>query len=168
MTLENEITKIKKTLEEHEERIKLLESMIPELKSERIKPVEGIGDFKKLAQKINVDVEKIQELFDIEDDTLTLLKKIEGANDREKTQKISLMVLLGYKYLLGKLKVLAIEVRRNVAENKIPVNNFATYLNEIIPSLIRRIGKPKSPKTTYKLTPLGEAEAKEMLKELCA
>lgn len=162
----NELKKIKEMLQEHEKRIKSLEDIFTNSKSEEITPLEGRADIEKLAKKIGVNSEKVRELFDIENNTLTLLK-IVGKDDREKAQKISLAALLGYKYFLGNEKVLSKEIRRNVAENRVPVNNFATYLNEIIPSLIRRIGKSRSPKTTYKLTPLGEAEAKEILRKLC-
>jgi septal ring factor EnvC (AmiA/AmiB activator) len=162
----NELKKIKEMLQEHEKRIKSLEAIFTSSKSEEITPLEGRADIEKLAKKIRVNSEKVRELFDIENNALTLLKVV-GKDDSEKTQKISLAVLLGYKYSLGNEKVLSKEIRRNVAENRVPVNNFATYLNEMIPSLIRRIGKLKSPKTTYKLTPLGEAEAKEILKKLC-
>jgi hypothetical protein len=111
-------------------------------------------------------VKKIKELFDVENNSLTLLKVI-GEDERDKTKKISLAVLLGYKYAVGNEQVFSKEIRRNVAENRISVNNFATYLNEMIPSLIRRTGKLKSPKTTYRLTPLGEVEAKEIVKKFC-
>ena len=60
----DEIKKMKETLEKHEERIKLLESMIPSLKTEEVKPVEVKVDFVRLAQKIGVDSEKIKQLFD--------------------------------------------------------------------------------------------------------
>jgi len=162
----NELKKIKEMLQGHEKRIKFLENIFTNLKSEEITLLEGRADIEKLAKKIGVNSKKVRELFDIENNTLTLLK-IVGKDDREKAQKISLAALLGYKYFLGNEKVLSKEIRRNVAENRVPVNNFATYLNEIIPSLIRRIGKSRSPKTTYKLTPLGEAEAKEILRKLC-
>jgi hypothetical protein len=164
--MSEEIKKIKEILENHETRIKSLENRIPSPKSEEIAFVEAKIDFEKLAKKIGVSTEKLKELFDMANNALTLLK-VAGKDEVEKTKKISLVVLLGYKYFFGNEQVLSKEIRRNVAENRIPVNNFATYLNEMIPSLIRRIGKPKSPKTTYKLTPLGEAEAKEIIKELC-
>lgn len=164
--MSGDMKKIKETLKDHEKRMRYLEGLIPSLKAEEIRQAQGEIDFKKLAEKINVNVDKIRELFDIENNTLTLLK-VSGEGDREKTQNISLAVLMGYKYLLNNEQILSIELRRNVAENGVPVDNFATYLNEIIPSLIRRKGKPKSPKTTYKLTTLGEARAKELLKKLC-
>lgn len=157
---------MKKTLEDHEKRIKSLENMLKGSKGEEITTLEGKPQIEWLAQKIGVTIDKVKELYDIEDNKLTLLK-VEGKDEREKTRKISLTVLSGYKYLLGNEEISATEIRRNVAENRVALNNFATYLNEIIPSLIRRKGKPKSPKTTYKLTPLGEAEAKEVLKKLC-
>ena len=162
----NELKKIKEMLQEHEKRIKSLEDIFASLKSEEITAIEGRVDIEKLARKIGIKNGKVRELFDIENNTLTILKVV-GKDDKERTQKISLAVLLGYKYSLGNEQVLSKEIRRNVAENRVPVNNFAKYLNELIPSLIRRVGKPKSPKTTYKLTPLGEAEAKEILRKLC-
>ena len=93
--------------------------------------------------------------------------KVEGNDEADKTKKITLMALLGYKYVFSNENVLSKEIRRNVAESRIPLNNFATYLNEMIPSLIRRIGKPKSNKTKYRLTPSGESEAKEMVRQMC-
>lgn len=162
----DEIKKIKEILEKQEKRIKFLESMIPNLKSEEVTPMAAKVGFARLAQKIGVDSEKISQLFDIENDNLTVLK-VAGEDEREKTKKIALLVLLAYKYFFGNEQVLSKEIRRNVAENRVNLNHFATYLNEQIPSLIRRMGKLKSPSTAYKLTPLGEAEAKEIIKKLC-
>ncbi len=164
--MNKEIEKIKETLKNHEKRIKFLEEE-KSMKStvQGAAPVEGTG-IEKLAEKVGTDVEKLKGLFDTENHTLTLLR-VTGKDEAEKTKRISLIVLLGYKYFFGNEKVLSKEIRRNVAENRIPINNFATYLNEMIPSLARRIGKLKSPTTTYKLTPLGEAEAKEIIKEMC-
>jgi hypothetical protein len=162
----DETRKIKETLEDHEKRIKSLEDRFLIAERKEVAPsADGIG-FKKLAEKLGVDVKKLEGVFDIDANSLTLLK-VSGEDVTEKTKNISLVVLLGYKYYFGNEKLLSKEIRRNVAENRIPVNNFATYLNGMIPSLIRRIGKRKSPKTTYKLTPLGEAEAKEITKEFC-
>jgi len=162
----DEFSKIKEKIMEHERRIKALEDAFAGSKAEEVKKVQSRTNIKKLAKKTDVSQERIEELFDIENNTLTLLK-IVGNNDEEKTQKASLAVLIGYKYFLGTKEILASEIRRNVAENRVSLNNFASYLNNIIPSLIRRKGKSRSKKTTYKLTPLGEAEAREVLKELC-
>lgn len=163
--MSEEIKKIKEVLENHEKRIKSLEGKLPSTKIQKAASLEGLG-VGKLAEKVGTSAEKLEGLFDTENGTLTLLKVV-GEDEAERTKKISLVVLLGYKYLFGDETVPSTEIKRNVAENRIPVNNFATYLNEIIPSRVRRIGKPRSPKTTYKLTPLGEAEAKEVVKELC-
>ena len=166
MKKSDELKKIKEKLENHEKRIQILENMIPSLRSEEVKPTEVKKNIERLAKKIGVDREKIEQLFDISSNSLTLLKVI-GDNDRERTKMISLVVLLGYKYFFGNEQILSTELRRNVAENRVSVNNFAAYINELIPSLIRRIGKPRSPKTAYKLTTLGEAETKEIIKRLC-
>ena len=164
--MSDEFSKIKEKIMEHEKRIKALEDAFAGSKTEEVKTLQSRTNIKKLAKKIKVSPERIEELFDIENNTLTLLK-IAGKDGEEKTQKTSLAVLIGYKYFLGSTEILASEIKRNVAENRVSVNNFATYLNEIIPSLIRRKGKSRSRKTTYKLTPLGEAEARAVLKELC-
>lgn len=153
---------LEKRLEEHRKRISVLESLKEKPKIFK-EPTSGM---EKLAEKANVSKECIERIFDIEENALTLTKVI-GKDEEEKTQNISLLVLLGYEYFFEKDGVIASELRRNVAENRIPVNNFATHLNEIIPSLIRRKGKPRSPKTTYKLTISGKSTARELIKKLC-
>jgi len=160
----NEIEKMKKILEDHEKRIKLLEGT-----SEESKTSEQIPPHQKeeiLAKKANVSEENIKKVYDLEENSLTLTK-LAGADDREKTKNAALLVLLGYKYFYGKGEVLSQEIRRNVAEHKIPLNNFASYLKEITPSLIRIKGKVRSPKTTYRITTLGEANARDLLKRTC-
>ena len=160
----DEIEEIRQILNKHENRIKALEAKYIR-KMPQVAEAEE-HSLEKLAEKVGTSTDKLQELLDIEDNALTLLR-ITGSDEGDRTKRISLVVLLSYRYVFGNDKVLSKEIRRNVAENRIPVNNFATYLNEMIPSLIRRIGKLKSPTTTYKLTPLGEAEAKTIVKELC-
>jgi hypothetical protein len=163
METEKEINQIKKELENHRERISELEKLIKTKKPEILKkPENGI---KRLAQKVNVSEKKIKEIFNFEDETLTLVKVI-GANPKEKTKNVSLLVFLGYKYCFNKNEVLSQEIRRNVGENGIPLENFATYLNELIPSLVRKKGKPKSSKTTYRLTVFGESKARELIKKI--
>jgi len=162
----DQIKRIRNLLKDHERRIRLLESKFESQEGEQITPSKDKRGVEKLAKKIDVTSDKIGELFDAENETLTLVKVV-GADDCEKTCNTALVILLGYKYLLGVGEVLSQEIRRNVAENRIPLNNFATYLNEIIPSMIRRKGKRKSPKTTYRLTTLGEVEGREVLKKLC-
>lgn len=166
MSLDKEIEEIKEKLKEHEKRIQYLEKIIFHKTKSDEGQLEKYDDIqKRLAVKINVPEEKLKEIFDLEGDSLTLLK-IAGKDDREKTKDATLLVLLGYKYFFGKEEIFSKEIRRNVAEHRIPLNNFATYLNEITPSLIRRKGKGKSPSTTYKLQHLGEAEAKQLLKKI--
>jgi predicted RNase H-like nuclease (RuvC/YqgF family) len=166
MTDSVEILKIREKLEEHEKRITYLEKFFAEpKKSESIRTEKSSIPISKWAEKLSISKDRIEELFDIENDSLTLVK-VSGKDDKEKTKNVTLLALLGYKYLLGKNDILSQELRRNVAENRIPVNNFATYINDITPSLIRRKGVARSPKTTYKLQSLGEAEAKQLLKEV--
>jgi len=164
---ENNFSDIKSILKNHEERIQRIEEFIKrideKISSTKIIKSSGIS---RLSQKIGIPEEKINELFDIEEDQLTIIKTI-GEKDKEKTKNTTLLVLIGYKYLFNTEEVLAREIKRNVAENNIPLNNFATYINEMSPSLVRRKGKLRSPKTTYKLTPYGEAKARELIKLIC-
>lgn len=157
---------VKRQLEDHEKRILGLEKILGEGKKEEpheiARPKNGI---KRLAAKISISEEDIKKIFDLEENSLTLVKVI-GEDDKERTKSLTLLVLLGYQYLFGVGEVLSHEIKRNAAENRIPVNNFATYLNEITPSLIRRKGKPGSTKTAYRLTTSGEVEARELLKNL--
>jgi len=163
MEIEKEINQIKKELESHREKISKLESLIKTKGPEILKKSEN--GIQKLVKKLNVSEEKIQEMFDFEEETLTLVKVI-GENPKEKTQNVALLVLLSYKYCFDKNEVLSQEIRRNVGENGIPLENFATYLNELIPSSIRRKGKKKSAKTKYRLLAFGESKAKELIKKL--
>ena len=110
-------------------------------------------------------MDKFDEMFDKEKDTLTVIKHT-GANDREKSQNIALLALFGYKIFFKQEEILSQEIRRNVAENGIALNNFATYLNELTPSLLRRKGELRSPKTTYRMTISGEVKAKELIKSI--
>jgi hypothetical protein len=132
--------KIIKTLENHEARIKRIESLF-----ER-----------------NADTLPVKEIWDIEGEKLTLLKFV-GTGTQEKTKNIALLVLLGYKRKLNQNKVEASEIKRNVGLNGIPTENFAAHIKEMIPQLILRVGKIKSKKLAYRLTPFGEAKAKDVL-----
>lgn len=159
-----DIEEIKKKLTELENRIVRLENTISHAVSEPLHIKEKIkSGFSKLAEKVKIVEDKICEIFDIDGESLTLTK-ICGKDDPEKTKNGAVMTLLGYKYILNKDGLLSKEIRRNIGVNKVPLNNFATHLNTIIPSLILRKGKPKSPNTTYRLTALGEATARDLLK----
>jgi len=160
----NEIAKMKKILEDHERRIKLLEGTPEESKTSEQLHLHQKEEI--VAKKANVSVENVKKVYDLEKNSLTLTK-LAGADDREKTKNATLLVLLGYKYFYEKSEVLSQEIRRNVAEHRIPLNNFASYLKEITPSLIRIKGKVKSPKTTYRITTLGEANARDLLRKIC-
>jgi hypothetical protein len=110
----------------------------------------------------NADILPSKDIWDIDSDQLTLLKFV-GNTTQEKTKNIALLVLLGYKKKLSKEKVLSSEIKRNVGLNGVPTDNFGTYLKEMIPQLILRVGNAKSNKLAYRLTAYGESKAKELL-----
>jgi hypothetical protein len=160
---------LRKIIADHEKRIVQLEKLLAEERKPRESGQDATIDnagIKRLAEKIKVPEEKIREIFDLEQDSLTLVG-VTGKDDREKTKNVALLVLLGYKYFLGVENVLAQVIRTNVGGLRVPLDNFGTYLKDITPRFVIKKGKPRSPKTTYKLTVLGEAEAKELLIKLC-
>ncbi len=160
---DEDITKLKLLLENHEKRIKRIEEFIEKFEnSSYVEDIELLG-MEKLSKKTGVNGEKLKEIFDIENEQLTVVK-ITGDKERDKTQNITLLVLIGYNYLFGEEEVLSQEIRRNVGENGISLNNFAKHLNKMIPSLIRRKDKAKSPKNAYKLTALGKSKSLELIK----
>jgi len=167
MSQEEDIKKILKKLEDIEGRLQKLEKPAGEERKEeepkRGKPEQAV---KKLAEKINVSEEEVWKVFDVEEDRLTLINII-GKNHKEKTKNAALLVLLGYKYFFGKKNVLSQEIKRNVADNRIPVNGYSTYIKELTPTFISKKGKPGSKITTCRLTTFGEAEAREVLKKIC-
>jgi len=163
--MSEELKQIIDKIQNLEKRITELEAIIKSKKSENVLVIEKEDVIKKLATKIGVSDDKFNEVFDIEPDIITVLK-FKGTNVKEKSQSIMLLTLLGYKYFKDRIEILSQEIRKNVAENGIPLDNFSTYINELSPQLVRRKGELKSPKTTYKLTVLGESKAKELLKEL--
>lgn len=153
---ESEIAALKTKIENHEKRISELESLLIRTGNEESTP---------LSAKTGVQIDKTQEIFDVEKDMLTVIK-IAGKTDKEKTQNIALLALLGYKYFLNKEDLLSKEIRRNVGVNKVPLNNFGTYLNDLSPSLVSRRGEVRSPNTTYRLTAQGMVKAEELRKAL--
>jgi hypothetical protein len=160
---EEELRLLKEKIHEHERRIIELENILKEKKEMPV--IEGTTGIQKLATKLGIPADKFDQIFDKEESMLTVIKYT-GVNDREKTQNIALLTLLGYKIFFGQEEVLSQEIRRNVAENSVTLNNFGTYLNELAPSLLRRKGELRSPKTTYRLTISGEVKAKELIKNI--
>ena len=153
---------------EYDNRLAKLESVFQDGKNlDALSEIqEGQITFDILAKKTSIDLSKLKELFDFDEDSMLTLLINNGKDIKEKTQNITLVILLAYKYCLNKEALLSQEIRRNVAENSISLSNFGTYLNELSPSLVRRRGKAKSNQVRYRLTVLGEVKAKEKLKEL--
>ena len=143
--------------------------MDEEIKREFDKIWQKIFELEKKHKKINAQkpepITYSENLFDIEGESLTVLNFI-GDKIEEKAQNIALLTLLGYREKLSAEKVLASEIRRNVAINKVPVENFATFINHLIPQSVLRVGKARSNKVSYKLTAFGLSKAKELQKTI--
>jgi hypothetical protein len=160
---DEEIRLLKEKIQDHDKRIIELENILKEKKE--IPCTEEKSSIKKIASKLGITEDKIYEIFDKEETSLTVIKTI-GTNDRDKTQNIALLTLYGYKIFFGNEELLSQEIRRNVAENNVLLNNFATYLNELTPTFLRKKGEIRSPKTTYRLTISGAVKAKELIKNI--
>lgn len=107
----------------------------------------------------------LEDIFDIDGDDLTLLK-ISGEKTKDKSQNVALLVLLGHKEKFNNEKIHSSLIKKNVALHGIPIENFGTHLNELIPQSIIRMGKKGSNKVVYKLTLFGEAKAKRLRREI--
>ena len=129
------------------------------------KKIQDIEEKMSLNKPSEITKEKVYDIFDIEGEKL-ILTKIIGEKTMDKTQNISLLVLLGHKQKLGQEKVPSSAIKENVAMHEVPLENFGTHLKKLIPQSILKIGKVGSTKVVYKLTPFGEARAKRLLKEI--
>jgi len=103
------------------------------------------------------------EIFE-EQDGKIFVTQITGESPKEKTKNIVLLSLLGYKQKINELDILSSKLRENVAMHEIPLENFGTWVKELIPQSIFKKGKKGSTKITYRLTTFGEAKAKRLLK----
>ncbi len=126
---------------------------------ERLKKLEELLQNKPMERKI------IRDIFDIDGESLTLLKSY-GEKTKDKTQNIALLVLLGYKEKFEKEKISSADIKKNVVLHGVPLENFGTHLKKLIPQSIIRIGKRGSNKVEYKLTLFGEAKAKKLREDL--
>ena len=101
-----------------------------------------------------------------EQDEKVIVTQVIGDTPKEKTKNLVLLSLLGYKQRLGETEVRASKLRENVAVHGIPLENFGTYVKELIPQSVIKKGKKGSTKVTYKLTIFGEAKARNLLKSV--
>lgn len=111
------------------------------------------------------EMESSDNIFEEQDEKIVVTQTI-GESPKEKAKNIILLSLLGYKQKLGELEIHASKIRENVALNQIPLENFGTWVKELIPQSIMRKGKRGSTKVTYKLTTFGEAKAKNLLRSI--
>jgi len=172
MDIESQVQKLVGIVEEHEKRLLGIEKLLGSTAS--LAPSALTGDSvsqnaelgkEKLAKKVQRTTEEIDMLFEIDGDSSTITKLPSG-NAKQITHKGTVAMLVGFKYLLKADTIPAKELKRIFASHRVPLENFATYLNEITPKWILRKGKTRSNKTTYKLTYAGEAEGFEVIKDL--
>jgi predicted transcriptional regulator len=104
-------------------------------------------------------------IFEEQEGKIIVTRTISGKNIREKTKDAALLSLIGYKQKLKETEISASKLRESVATLKIPLENFATYINDLIPQSIMKKAKGKK-NVFYKLTTFGEAKAKTLLKEI--
>lgn len=160
---EEELRLLKEKAHDHDTRIADLEKILKV--KEEMPAIKETAGIQKLATKLGIPVGKLDEIFDKDGSELTIINH-SGTDVRNKTQNITLLTLFGYKIYFGLEEVLSQEIRRNVAENGISLGHFSKYLNELIPRLLRRKGKLRSPKTTYRLNIQGEVKAKKLIKSI--
>jgi uncharacterized protein (TIGR02391 family) len=120
----------------------------------------------KYAAELEIPIESLYEIFDKEEeDQLTVINFV-GRTNKQKVQNIALLIILGYKWFFGQEEVPSQEIRRNISENKIPLNNVSLHLRELTPKFLRRIEDSRVARNSYRLTRIGVNKSKELIKEI--
>ena len=170
MISENEFEKIKKTLEEHENRLKKLENLFEE---EKEKPIKKIGVdieecIKKLSKDADINVEEIRHIFDFNKEDVKLIKVIKNKKESEKQCKATVCVLTVYHYCYGKNEIKSRDLRKKLewlgikSLGNLSIN-LSHYKQYIIP-----VGKSGSPAFSYKITYPGIKKGLKNIKELAS
>jgi hypothetical protein len=163
-----EIIEIKKILENHEKRIKEIETRFGQKEE---KPIEKIGvdieeGIKSLSKEAGINEEQLRNVFDFEKSDLRLITTIGGENETEKQFKAAVCILTAYHYCYGRDEIKSQELRKKFEWLGITslVNlsaNLAKYKQFLIPK-----GKLKSPDSGYKITLPGIKEGLKNIKKL--
>lgn len=168
MASDEEIIEIKKKLEEHEGRIKKLESFLEHQKERPKKEtVAGIEEgIEKLSQDTGISKEQLRYVFEFEKEDLVLITAIEGKNESEKQFKATICILTAYHYCYDSDEIKSQDLRKKLQWLGIAslVNlstNIAEYKQFILPK-----GKPKSKEFSYKITLPGIKKGLKIIKEL--
>jgi len=133
---------------------------------QKVPDFDGAEEILKLATNLGFPVQKIFEVYDKDEDCIITIINSVGTYIKDKVQNIALLTLFGYKLFFGQEEVLSQEIRRNVTENKITLNNFAKHLDELSPKFLRKPRFLRGSETPYRLTRLGENKARDLIKKI--
>jgi len=117
------------------------------------------------ANKLGVTDEQLKQVFDFEDEKLTLLITPTDKKISIKQQKIALAVLTTYKNCYGQEELSVRELNRNIEYVGLSTGNLSTNFKKIKSEIIMK-GKPKSTNMTYKVTAPGERRGIKIIQEL--
>jgi len=170
MMPDGQIVQIQKKLEEHEERIRKLETLLQTEKEDaraRSQPLVEAGS-QKLSREAGITEEQLRYVFDFEEEDLNLIQPVHGQNEREKQFRASICILTGYHYCYGRDQIRSEELRKKLEWLGLKsLTNLSTNLSRYKMFIVPK-GQPRSPTYGYKITLPGIKRAIETIKELAA
>lgn len=125
----------------------------------------GTEGMQELAIDFGIPVQKFFEIYDKDEDSITIINPV-GKFIKDKIQNLALLTLFGYRLFFGQAEVPVHEIKRNVTENKITLNNFSKHLDELSPKFIRKPRLSRGSETPCRLTRLGENKAIDLIKRI--
>ena len=127
------------------------------------------GDsIKKLAKDANITIDQLRQIFDFEEEDLTLLTEIIGKNEEERQFKATLLMLTGLSYCYGREEILSPDLKERLARLDIrSLTNLSANLRKYRQYILLK-GRPGDPRARYKITGPGKRKGLGMILELIA
>jgi uncharacterized protein with NAD-binding domain and iron-sulfur cluster len=116
----------------------------------------------RFAKKVNLDVDKLKDIFEFKEDKPVFIAKVEGT-DGEKQGKASQCLLIVFDEIYEKDWLETSILRQMLDDYGIPLANLARNLTNQ-KEIFRKMGQKQA--TKYKLTGLGKKKASELIREL--
>ena len=161
--IRNKVVELEKKINENQERLNRIESIL-KITNNNSKITINTLDF--LAEKLNVEKTDLVRIFDLYNGDLFIIHKFpKEMGIYERTQKTLILILFGFKEILGLSEVHSKVIREKLTFLEIDLHNLERNVEDIIPMyVIKRIGEDS--RNLYRLTENGEIEAKNLILDL--
>ncbi|PIN73756.1 hypothetical protein COV20_06065 [Candidatus Woesearchaeota archaeon CG10_big_fil_rev_8_21_14_0_10_45_16] len=140
----------------------------PEVVKERSKsPITIIDSIEKLAKKLNIDKEKLEDFIEVDTDDMNILFPIKRNSNREEHLIFSLVYLTIRKLCLEVREIESSKLRELMASRGLgSLVNLSTNLKKFPTLIAHKSGKKGSTNTYYRLTIEGFSKGLWLLKEI--